>query len=129
MKTRASIVILISLLIGAAIGFITANQIHHYKTKDVRSMRSKESFKDRTFSRIHPDDKQIEILTPIVEEYALRFDSLRKCTYKQYMDFLEEFHENLAPYLTEKQIIATEEFARHFKRPHKKSEEGKKNQD
>lgn len=116
MKTRASIVILISLLIGAAIGFISANQIHHYKTKDVRSMRSKESFKDRTFNRINPTEEQIEILTPIVEEYGLRFDSLRKCTYKQYMDFLEEFHENLAPYLTEEQINAEKEFALHFKK-------------
>lgn len=123
MKTRASIVILISLLIGAAIGFITANQIHHYKTKDVRSMRSKESFKDRTFNRINPTDEQLEILTPIVEEYALRFDSLRKCTYKQYMDFIEEFHEDLAPYLTEEQINAEKEFARHFKKPRNESDE------
>lgn len=119
MKTRAFIVIIISMLIGAAIGFISANQLQHHKTKDVRSMNSKESFKDRTFNRINPSAEQIEILSPIVEEYGLRFDSLRKCTYKQYMDFLEEFHKNLEPYLTEEQITAEKEFAEHFKRPRK----------
>jgi len=128
MKTRAFIAIIISMLIGVAIGFIGANQLHHHKTKDVRSMNSKESFKDRTFNRIKPDAEQIEILSPIVEEYGIRFDSLRKCTYKQYMDFLEEFHDNLEPYLTEEQLRAEEEFAEHFKRPHKNKEEEKTNE-
>lgn len=125
MKTRAFIVIIISMLVGVAIGFVSANQIHHHRTKDVRSMNSKESFKDRTFNRIKPDEEQVKILSPIVEEYALRFDSLRKCTYKQYMDFIEEFHKNLEPYLTEEQIKTEEEFADHFKRP-RKNQKGEK---
>ncbi|MCF8381627.1 MAG: hypothetical protein K9H49_18785 [Bacteroidales bacterium] len=125
MKTRAAIVIIISLVIGMFIGFVGANQLHHHKTKDFRSLNSKDSFKDRLFNRINPSSDQIEILTPIVEDYALRFDSLRKCTYQQYMDFIDEFHKTLEPYLTEEQIKAEEEFAHHFKKPHDKKGEEK----
>ncbi len=120
MKTRASIVILISILLGISIGFISANLIHHSRFKDVKSMSSSDSFKERTFNIIHPSENQVEELTPIVDKYGVKFDSLRKYTYIQFKELFEEYHQTMTPFLSEDQIKAVEESSKHFKRVHKK---------
>lgn len=121
MKTRAILSLVIALLTGFLIGYITANQVRHIKTRDVRSMSSKHGFKERTFDLIVPTDEQVTELTPIVEKYAARFDSLKKSTSGQFKEFLDEFHSEIFPYLDEEQQKKMEEFARHFrKRPSKK---------
>ena len=123
MKTRASFVVIISILLGIAIGFITANQIHHSRFKEVKSMSSSDSFKERTFNIIHPSETQIEELNPIVDKYGQIFDSLRKQTYCQFRDLFEEYHQTMGPFLNEDQIKAVEESSKHFKREHKEEEE------
>ena len=120
MKTRASIVIIISILLGIAIGFMTANLIHHSRFKDIRSMSSADSFRERTFSIIQPTDNQAIELSPIIDKYGNKFDSLRKYTFTQYKDLFKDLHQEMTPYLSEDQVIAIEEFAKHYKRPHKK---------
>ncbi len=120
MKARASIVVIISLLLGIGIGFITANLMHHSKFKDVKSMSSSDSFKERTFNIIHPSQNQVEELTPIVDKYGVKIDSLRKSTYIQFKELFEEYHQTMRPFLSEEQIKAVEESSKHFKRAHKK---------
>lgn len=119
MKTRAIILIILSLLISFLLGFISSNQIHHFRTKDVRSMSSIESFKERSFSLIQPTEEQITNLEPIIDEYAVLFDSLRKSTFIQFKEFMDEFYQKLNPYMTEEQIKQTEDFCKHFRKPHK----------
>lgn len=123
MKTRASFVVIISLLLGVAIGFITANQIHHSRFKEVKSLSSSDSFKERTYNIIHPSETQIDKLDPIVDKYGQVFDSLRKHTYCQFRDLFEEYHQTMTPFLSEDQIKAVKESSKHFKREHKKKEE------
>lgn len=120
MKKRALLTIIITLLTGFLVGYITANQVRHIKTRDVRTMSSVHTFKDRTFELITPDEEQITLITPIVDQYAMKFDSLRKQTYGQYQEFLDEFHNAIFPYLQEEQIVKMEDFAKNFQKKSRK---------
>ncbi len=120
MKTRAILTVLISLITGFALGFITSSQITKMRTRDVHSMSSVEAFKARTFSVIEPTENQKAQITPIVEEYALKSDSLRKNTYSDFHNLMDEFHAQLKPYLTEEQMQRLHEFPKYVAKKYKR---------
>lgn len=126
MKKRALLTIIIALLTGFLVGYITANQVRHIKTRDVRTMSSVHTFKDRTIELINPTDEQIKLVSPIIDNYAMKFDSLKKQTYGEYQEFLEEFHNEIFPYLQEEQIVKMQDFAKNFKKKsHNKGKDDK----
>ncbi len=120
MKTRAILTILISLITGFAIGFLTSSQITNMRTRDVHSMSSIEAFKARTFSVIEPTGEQKDRIMPIVEEYAVKSDSLRKGTYREFHSLMDEFHARLEPYLTEEQMQRLHEFPKYVAKKYKR---------
>lgn len=127
-KKRAILSIVVTLLTGFIIGYISSNQIRHFKTRDVRSMSSSHSFRDRSFTIIQPSEEQIELLSPLVDEYAIRFDSLKKSVSGIYKSFIEEYHQEIYPYLEEDQIARMQEFGKHVRR-NSKTRDKKKNCD
>ena len=126
MKTRAVLTIIIAILTGFALGYVTSNQVRHLKTKDVRRMSSKKTFKERSIEIIVPDETQMEELDPMLDKYAHRFDSLRKVTSDQYKSFVEEFHTEIFPYLTEDQIARMNEFGKYWRKGKKPNDEQEK---
>jgi len=120
MKTRAILTIVISIILGFVVGFYTSSQIARHRTRDVKSLSSKEKFRMRTFSIIEPTEDQKEKILPIVDEYAAHFDSLKKHTYKEFNIFFEKYHSNLEPYLNEEQIEHLRNFPKHHKKKHDK---------
>ncbi len=119
MKTRAILTVLISLLTGFAIGFLTSSQITKMRTRDIHSMSSVEAFKARTFSVIEPTEKQKEQIMPIVEEYAVKSDSLRKNANKDFHVLMDEFHSHLEPFLTAEQMQRLHEFPKYVAKKYK----------
>jgi ASC-1-like (ASCH) protein len=127
MKYRALLTIIIAILTGFAIGYITSNQVRHLKTRDVRSMSSKKTFKERSMEIILPDEDQLEVLDPMLDKYAHMFDSLREVTSEQYKVFLEEFHSEIYPYLDDEQIARMNEFGKHWRKGKKNSHKEERN--
>jgi hypothetical protein len=113
MKTRAFLTILISLMTGFAIGFVVAGQIGKWRTKDIQSMSSEESFRQRTFSIIEPTPEQQEKIIPVIDEYARKADSLKAAYRKGFNKFFEEYHSQLEPYLEPEQVQKLREFPKH----------------
>lgn len=119
MKTRAILVIVISLVTGFAVGFITSSQITKMRTRDIHSMSSIDAFKARTFSVIEPTPQQKEKIMPIVEEYAVKSDTLRKKAYREFHSLMDEFHTKLQPYLTDEQMERLHNFPKYVKKKYK----------
>lgn len=112
MRTRAVLTIVISLITGFLIGFLASSQITRLRTRDVRSMSSAESLKMRTYNMIKPTPEQLEKLDPIVFRYSERFDSMRSVAHQGFSALIEEYHNNLTPYLNDDQIQVIDEFAK-----------------
>ncbi len=120
MKTRAILTVLISLITGFAMGFITSSQITNMRTRDVHSMSSVEAFKARTFSVIEPSEEQKVQITPIVEKYAMASDTLRKEANMQFHDLMNQFHTKLEPYLNNDQMQRLHEFPKYVAKKYKR---------
>ncbi|HYW94072.1 MAG TPA: hypothetical protein VE870_00630 [Bacteroidales bacterium] len=119
MKTRAILTILISLITGFAIGFITSSQITKMRTRDIHSMSSIDAFKARAFSVIEPTPEQKSLIMPIVEEYALKSDTLRKQASREFHGLMDEFHSKLQPYLSDVQMERLHNFPKYVKKKYK----------
>ena len=127
MKQKAFLTILISVIIGIFIGFFIWGQVHRIRTRDIKSFSSENSFKDRTYSIIEPTPEQEREIEPIIEKYALKIDSLRSESSQKFKDLINSYHNELEPYVTEKQMQSLIEFPKHFKKNRKDSScEGKK---
>lgn len=115
MKIKAVLTILISLVLGFIIGFMVSQELIRYRTKDVQSMSSNETFKSRTYAIIEPDDQQKAFIDPVIEKYSEKLNEARGRMKKEYHDILSAFHDELRPFLNESQIKRLEEFPKHFK--------------
>ena len=121
MKTRALLTVIICLITGFFLGFITSSQITKMRTRDVHSMSSIEAFKARTFSVIQPTEEQKTEIMPIVEEYAVKSDTLRRKASREFHRLMREFHSQLEPYLTEEQMQRLHEFPKYVSKKYKRS--------
>ncbi len=120
MKTRAFLTIIICLITGFLLGFITSNQITKMRTRDVHSMSSVEAFKARTFSVIEPTEEQKKQIMPIVEEYAIKSDTLRRKASREFHSLMHEFHSQLEPYLTQEQMQRLHQFPKYVSKKYKR---------
>lgn len=120
MKTKAILTIVICLLTGFILGFFVAGQIGRWRTRDVHSMSSTEAFKMRTYGIITPTPEQEKLIAPIVEEYAVKADSMKRESWKAFGKFFDEYHGKLEPYLDGEQIQKLREFPKHKKDRHSK---------
>ncbi len=112
MKTRALLTIVISLITGFILGFLVSSQITRLRTRDVRSISSKESIKMRTYDLINPTEEQKESIDPIILRFSERMDSMRKVTHSGFKALIDEYHKSLEPYLSEEQMDILNDFAR-----------------
>ena len=128
MKTRAFLTIMISLITGFILGFLVSSQITRFRTRDVRSLSSKESIKMRTYDLIKPTEKQKRNIEPIIIEFSERMDSLKKVTHNDFKTLIDDYHKSLEPYLSEEQIDILNNFARAIrkKKNHNKNDHSHK---
>ena len=59
-------------------------------------------------------------IMPIVEEYAVKSDSLRKKTYSDFHSLMDEFHSQLKPFLTDEQMQRLHEFPKYVAKKYKR---------
>lgn len=122
MKTRAIITIILSLIIGFILGFVVSSQITRHRLKDVKSMSSPRSFKERVYEIIEADPEQREILNDFLDQYGERFDSLRKSMSGNFHEFTDRFHADIQPYITDEQLESLKKFGKGSGKHHDKKQ-------
>jgi hypothetical protein len=114
MKIKSISIIVATLVIGFVIGFLTNGQITSRKYKRFVSQDHSDVFKHRIIDVIKPDESQLKMIEPILEEYAEEaHQTLAKS--KENMKMLHEnLLEDLKPHLNEQQIVRLDEAHQRF---------------
>lgn len=124
LNIRTILVLAGTLLIGFALGVLTAVQIRNAHLKKFRSYATREGFSYWTLHVIDPTPQQREQLLPVIRKYANENNKLRKEYRDDFINLMKEFKNELDPLLTQEQIDRIEKMG-HSKRrryPHKPSE-------
>jgi len=87
MKAKPVLLVIITLLIGFVLGWLTSAQVRIQRLKPVRFYYSEDRFKEGFFKTIQPDDKQKVEIEKILDEYARLNNDLMT-------DFRKEFDAN-----------------------------------
>lgn len=70
MKTKAILLVTLTLVIGFVLGMLTSAHLRHIKMKSVRMYSSEQRFRDGIYSSINPDDEQKEKIDVILNKYS-----------------------------------------------------------
>jgi hypothetical protein len=112
MKTKSILVLLVTLIIGFFLGWLSSSIVMNRKVKEIRAYSSYEGIRSSVFSRIHPTPEQRRKIEPVVEKFSRQNLELRKKYMKEFFEVRDEFHRELFPLLTDEQIQNIEK-ARH----------------
>ena len=112
MKFKPVIIVLVTLVIGFAIGFLTSSIITNQKMKRFRSFNSVETFKRITLGFIEPTEEQRKEILPLIDEYGKKMNEVREEFGKEFFNLMNEFHTSLKPHLTPEQIERLENIQR-----------------
>jgi hypothetical protein len=104
MKTKSIIIIVATLLIGFAIGFLTNAQITRQRLDTFVNQGSYNFFRYRMIQGIDPDAQQAKQIEPILEKYAALADENIMQSRQNMQDSHQAMIDELRPYLTDQQI-------------------------
>jgi hypothetical protein len=112
---RSSLILLITLLLGIAIGALGAGAVAQRRSEHVRELRLRGMFVDHMEQIIRPrDETQWEAVRPIIEETGRRNYAIIDSTHGRLEVEMERMWEQLAPHLDEDQRERVETAA-HFR--------------
>ena len=112
---RSSLILLITLLLGIAIGALGAGAVAQRRSEHVRELRLRGMFVDHMEQIIRPrDEAQWEAVQPIIEETGRRNYAIIDSTHGRLEVEMERMWEQLAPHLDEDQRERVETAA-HFR--------------
>lgn len=112
MKSKPVLIVLVTLIIGFAIGFLTSSIITQQQMKRFRSFNSVDAFRRITIGFVEPTEEQKKEILPLINEYGKKMDQVRKDFGKEYFNLMKEFHDAVKPYLTPEQIEKLESLQR-----------------
>ncbi len=104
MKTKSIIIIIATLLIGFAIGFLTNAQITRQRLDTFVRQGSYNFFRYGMIRNINPDPQQAEKIEPILEKYAQLANQNVSQSRQNMQQLHQEMIDELQPYLTAEQI-------------------------
>lgn len=110
---RSSIILLVTLLLGIAIGALGAGAVAQRRSEHIRELRMRGMFVDHMEQIIGPrDEAQWEAIRPIVEESGRHNYAIMDSTHGRLEAEMERMRERLAPHLDEAQRERVEAVAR-----------------
>ncbi len=121
-KIKSGIFLLTTLLIGFVIGYLTSTQVKESRIRELRSFGSAEGFKFMMEHMLELDEKQKDVIRPVVDEYAKKNFELMKNFRGEFSVLMKEFHKELTPYLTPEQIERLNEFGKRGREMRRKEE-------
>lgn len=109
MKTRSVIIIVVTLIIGFALGMLTSAQLRFQKLRPVRVFFSEERFRDGLYKVIEPDDKQKASIEDILDKYAKIIGTLQGEFRRNFDASMKDFRKEIESKLTKEQIARLRE--------------------
>ncbi len=109
MKIRAIITIVISLLVGFVLGFLTEGQIVKRNRHNWQKVSYTQMFENRVIHKIGPSETQKEQILPIIRSYAVKMSELRSSTGQKFMELRNQMNSELQPLLTDEQFKRLQE--------------------
>jgi hypothetical protein len=109
MRIRAILTIVISLLVGFVLGFLTEGQIVKRDRHKWQKIPFTQMFENRLIHRIAPSETQKEQILPIIRSYAVKMSELRKSTGQNFGDLRNQMNAELQPLLTDEQFKRLQE--------------------
>jgi hypothetical protein len=104
MKTHPLLFIIITLIIGFILGFLTSSQLRHQRMKPVRIYSSEKRFIHDAYRFLQPDSLQAEKLEPVIKKYAKSSSDLHKEYRRDFEKIMNDYFSAVKPYLTEQQL-------------------------
>jgi uncharacterized membrane protein YraQ (UPF0718 family) len=103
MRTRAIITILISLIVGFILGFLTEGQIVKRERNKWRKTSYSQMFENRIIHIIAPTESQKEQILPIIKSYSQKMSELRMNTGQKFEELRNEMNAELKQYISSEQ--------------------------
>ena len=104
MKARPIIIVIVTLLIGFAIGMLVSAQLRFHRLKPVRMFFSEQRFREGYYNIIQPDDKQRETIDNLLMKYGKVNISFQNEFRKKLDSLMKEFWREIEPVLTKEQM-------------------------
>lgn len=103
MKTKAILTILISLLVGFILGFLTEGQIVKNNRNKLRRISYSQMFENRVLQKINPTEVQKEQILPVIKSYSQKMSEFRKITSQKLDSLRTEMNNELKQHITDEQ--------------------------
>lgn len=103
-KISFAALLIVTLFIGFAIGFLVSGRMISSKVQDMRSFYTPSGFNSQLIRILHPTPEQLKMVEPILDKYAkLNHDLLLDSKSDQH-DLFNEMKEEIEPFLDADQI-------------------------
>ena len=109
MKIKAILTIIISLLVGFSLGYITSGQVMKQEMRKRHRHSYHEMFVYKTLGIIKPSETQKDTVLPIIEEYAEKSLVLKNRVSTEFDSLMRQMSQELKPFVSEEQFRKLEE--------------------
>lgn len=104
-KSKPYLILLLTLILGIAIGFLGSGLVVRNKIQDLRKMKTREGMAQVLERMLDLEEAQIPQVRPVLEEHALRMRDLWDKHRDERRVEIDKLFEALQPVLTEEQLI------------------------
>ncbi len=104
MKSKSILILIATLIVGFAIGFMTNSQLTKRRIQSFVKMGTSAGFKERLYRVIKPDDLQLVEIDPILEKYAEKIHQSVIESREEMKNINDKMVEELAPFLNDEQL-------------------------
>lgn len=109
MKAKLILLVVVTLVIGFALGMLTSAQLRLQKLKPVRVFFSEERFREGLYKTIQPDDAQKAKIDLIIEKYARVNTEIQVQFRKEFEENIKAMRKELESNLTKEQLARLKE--------------------
>ena len=109
MKTKLVFLLILTLVIGFVIGWLTSAQVRLHKLQPVRMYLSDDRFREGFYKVIQPDEKQKAEIEEILDRYAKHNSGFQQDIRKNIDSSMKAFRKELDSKLTKEQLARLKE--------------------
>ncbi len=109
MKTKLVLLLILTLIIGFVIGWLTSAQVRLHKLQPVRMYLSDDHFREGFYKVIEPDEKQKAEIEEILDRYAKHNSEFQQDIRKNIDSSMKAFRKELDSKLTKQQLARLKE--------------------
>jgi len=104
MKTRSLLLLVLILIIGFILGWLSSTCLNNRRLKEFRSYASYEGFRYHALEMLNPTEEQKEKILPVIEAFSKTNQELKIRYRKEFGQMMRKYKEELTPLLTDEQL-------------------------